>query len=408
MNVLAVNCGSSTLKFQLMDTAREVLPGEEQALAGGTVDAIPGAEAVLHFRSEEGHFRQTWPVYDHAEAANRVLGWLESRNLVRYMDAVGHRVVHGADLFTEPVLINESVIQGIESLRDLAPLHNEPALAAIHAMRDSLEIRMVAVFDTAFHAAMPENAARYAIPDNLAGRHRIRRYGFHGLAHRFMLERYSAITSRPAADARLVTLQLGNGCSAAAIERGCSVDTSMGFTPLEGMVMGTRSGNIDPSIPGYLARHEGIGIEEVEDRLNTKSGLLGVSGLSRDMRELMEAESAGDARAALAIDIFCHSVRKYIAAYMAVLGGADAVIFGGGIGENSPGIRQRICAGMDWCGLSVDPGRNREAVGREGLISTDSARVRVYVVPVNEASVIAREAARCLQGNGCRRVSPGT
>jgi acetate kinase len=259
---------------------------------------------------------------------------------------------------------------------------------------------MVAVFDTAFHYTLPESAFRYAIPLELADKHHIRRYGAHGIAHQYMAERYASLRGRPLTQTRLITLQLGNGCSAAAVAGGRSVDTSMGLTPLEGLVMGTRSGDVDPSLPGFLARHEGVAIEEVEDWLNKRSGLLGVSGYSQDMRELLKAESQGDARAALAIELFCYRVRKYLGMYLAVLGGTDAIIFGGGIGEHAAAVRARICDGMAWCGLLLDAERNAHAVGFDARISADSATIEAYVVVVNEAALIARDTVRCLQKNG--------
>jgi len=258
-------------------------------------------------------------------------------------------------------------------------------------------VPMVATFDTAFHRTLPERAFRYAIPLKLADKHHIRRYGFHGLAHRYMTERYAAITSTPVEQVKLVTLQLGNGCSATAVEGGRSVDTSMGFTPLEGLMMGTRSGDVDPSLAGFLARREGVGVEEAEGWLNTRSGLLGVSGRSSDMRALLEAEGRRDAGAALAVDMFCYRVRKYVGAYLATLGGADAVVFGGGIGENAPSVRARICAGMDWCGLTLDDDRNARTIGSEGRISTDDSKVHAYVILVDEAAVIAHDTVQCLR-----------
>jgi acetate kinase len=248
---------------------------------------------------------------------------------------------------------------------------------------------MVAVFDTAFHATLPQHAFTYALPQDLAVRHRIRRYGFHGIAHQYMLERYCRITGTPAERASIITLQLGNGCSAAAIRNGQSVDTSMGFTPLEGLVMGTRSGDIDPGIVGYLAEKEGLDAAAVERLLNRESGLLGISGRWSDMRDLLAAEEWDDG-ARLAVQVFCYRVRKYIGAYLAVLGGAQAVVFGGGIGENAPSVRAMICAGMEWCGLRVDPERNASHVGTEGRISVDGAAIAALVVAVDEAALIAR------------------
>ncbi len=411
MKVLAINCGSSTLKFQLIDMWGEATPsGQEQKLARGIIDRISGLGAI-EFTAENGEsIQEAATVADYGEATRRVLGWLDSSGLLEPdgLGAIGHRVVHGGDRFVEPTVIDDEVIDAIEAVSDLAPLHNEPSLQGIRAARAALGTGtpMVAIFDTAFHHTMPEQASRYAIPQELVAKHNIQRYGFHGLAHRYMTERYAAITSTPIAQVRLVTLQLGNGCSATAVQSGRSVDTSMGFTPLEGLMMGTRSGDMDPSLAGFLARREGVDVEEVEGWLNARSGLLGVSGRSHDMRELLEAERQGDARAALAVEMFCYRVRKYIAAYMAVLGGADAVVFGGGIGENAPTVRARICAGMDWCGLKLDSDRNVVAIGRESRISSDDAKVHAYVIPVDEALIIARDTISCLQNKHQEHDSP--
>ncbi len=401
MKVLAINCGSSTLKFQLIEVeGRDKVSSQMRRLAYGIIDRISSRGAIA-FTVENGErLREAAAVANHDEATRRVFGWLNSLDLLKPdgLWAVGHRVVHGGDRFVEPTLINDEVIDAIESLSELAPLHNEPSLRAIRAARATLEptVPMVAVFDTAFHHTLPERAWRYAIPQELAVRHRIRRYGFHGLAHRYMTERYATITSTPVAKVRLVTLQLGNGCSATAVKGGRSVDTSMGFTPLEGLMMGTRSGDVDPSLVGFLARREGVGVEEVEDWLNKRSGLLGVSGCSRDMRELLEAESQRHAHAALAVDMFCYRIKKYIGSYLAVLGGADAIVFGGGIGENAPEVRTRICDGMEWCGLILDQERNAAAIGLEQRISTEDARVHAYVIPVDEAVIIAQDTVSCL------------
>jgi acetate kinase len=400
MDVLAINCGSSTLKFDLIEVAGEDKPRSlERRLAHGTVDRI-GPRAALRFVARNGEgLQESATVADHGEAARVALRWLDSAGLYRAgLGPVGHRVVHGGDRFQEPTFINDEVMSAIEALSNLAPLHNEPSLMAIRAARAALgpSVPMVAVFDTAFHFAMPELASRYAIPQELAAKHHIRRYGFHGLAHRYMVERYAAIASRDLQQVKLITLQLGNGCSVTAVDRGRSVDTSMGFTPLEGLMMGTRSGDVDPSLVGFLARKEDVKTEEVEGWLNLRAGLLGVSGVSPDMREILEAGRQGNARAALAVEMFCYRARKYIGAYMVVLGRADAIVFGGGIGENSPEIRGRICAGMDWCGLKIDGDRNTAIIGIEGKISADDATVHVYVIPVDEALIIARDTVRCL------------
>ncbi len=401
MKVLAINCGSSTLRFDLIDTGCGDTPsGLYRRVAHGIVERI-GGRARIEFNTEklEGP-REAMAIADHGEATCSVLRWLDSSGLMEpdEIGAIGHRIVHGGDRFVAPTLIDDEVIDAIEALSDLAPLHNEPSLMAIKAARAALgsSIPMVAIFDTAFHHNMPEVASRYAIPQEVAAKHHIRRYGFHGLAHRYMTERYAALTSKPMEQVRLVTLQLGNGCSATAVDSGSSVDTSMGFTPLEGLMMGTRSGDVDPSLAGFLARCEGVDVEEAEAWLNKRSGLLGVSGLSQDMRELLDAERRGDARAALAVDMFCYRVRKYIGAYMAVLGEPDAVVFGGGIGENAPAVRARICAGMDGFGLILDQDHNAATIGVEERISADDARVHVYVTPVDEAVIIACDTACCL------------
>jgi acetate kinase len=400
-NILAINCGSSTLKFELIETnGGATAVSLERRLASGIIDRIGGA-TIIKFIAEGGKsLVENTEVADHGEATHRVLDWMNSLKLLETdgILGIGHRVVHGGDSFIEPTLINDDVIETIETLSCLAPLHNGPSLMAIRAARETLSpsIPMVAVFDTAFHHTLPEHAARYAIPEELSLKHRIKRYGFHGLAHQYMIERYAVITSKPIAETKLITLQLGNGCSATAVKNGYSVDTSMGFTPLEGLMMGTRSGDVDPSLVGFLARQENLDIEEVEGLLNIRSGLLGVSGRSRDMRELLEAERQGDNRAALAVEMFCYRVRKYIGAYLTVLGGADAIVFGGGIGENSPTVRARISSDMEWLGLNLDHKRNAETTGSEGRISVDNSRVHLYVIPVDEASIIARDTVSCL------------
>jgi acetate kinase len=396
MKVLAINCGSSSLKFKLFAAEGR----QAHKLAGGLIDRI-GSQATLNFSAPSGPaLKQAESVADHGQGMKLVLDWLHACGLTQPdgLGAVAHRVVHGADRFVEPTLIDDAVIGAIQALSDLAPLHNLPSLDAIRGARAVLGalVPMVAVFDTAFHRTMPPHASNYALPADLADRNHIRKYGFHGSAHRFMLERYLEITRTTAAQTRLITLQLGNGCSAAAIASGRSVDTSMGFTPLEGLVMGTRSGDIDPSVVSYLARKEKSNADEVEDWLNRRSGLLGVSGASRDMRELLAREQQGDRRAALAVEMFCYRARKYIGSYLAVLGGADAVIFGGGIGEHAPTVRARICAGMEWCGLVLDPARNDALTGAEGLISADEARTHAFVLPVDEEVILVRDTLACL------------
>ena len=409
MNVLALNCGSSSLKFQVFASEPGALPAVVWRLARGLVERI-GDAASLAFQAEGSPAtHEGMRVLDHEAAVRRVLEWLAAGGASEHggairIDAVGHRVVHGGARFTEPVLIDHNVVDSIEELEALAPLHNAPSLAGMRAARAALgsDVPMVAVFDTAFHAAMPEHAYRYAIPHDLATKHGIRRYGFHGLAYRSVLARYVELTRIPLARATLVAFHLGNGCSAAAIKNGRSIDTSMGLTPLEGLVMGTRSGDVDPALIGYLARMEDVPAPEVERWLNERAGLLGLSGRSRDMRDLL-AHERDDPRARLAVDVFCHRARKYLGAYLAILGGADAVVFSGGIGEHAPEVRARICAGMEWCGLVLDAERNAAAVGRDYRVTRDGAPLAAYVIQADEERVIAQDVVERLARTGASR-----
>jgi acetate kinase len=411
MQILVINSGSSTLKFDLVDvaqtrdTADPTSPHSEfdipnsNKLAHGVVDRIGGdATFELHSSSQQVAAHSV-SAPSHKEAMALVLEALPSI-APGGIGAVGHRVVHGGDRFVAPVLIDDAVIKAIEELAELAPLHNPPALDGIKAAREALgpDVPMVAVFDTAFHSTLPDYAYTYALPYDLARKHKIRRYGFHGTAHQYMLERYAGMKAIAADQANLITLQLGNGCSACAILGGKSVDTSMGFTPLEGLVMGTRSGDLDPSVVSYLAEKEGVGAVEVEDWLNKRSGLLGMSGSASDMRSLLAAEAKGDERARLAVEVFCYRVRKYIGAYMAALGALDAIVFGGGIGENAPAIRERILSGLESLGLMPDKARNEATTGKEGAISADNSPVGIYVVLVDESLLIARQTAAVVGG----------
>ena len=413
MRVLVLNCGSSSLKFQLIESLAAPISGErENRLARGLIDRI-GDHAICTFTGTgRSPSSESTPIRNHEEAVQKVLSWLkpEKGSGFEEIDAVGHRVVHGGDRFTGSVLIDDEVDAIIEALNDLAPLHNPACLSGIRAARAVLSsaVPMVAVFDTAFHHTMPDYASTYAIPYELSSRHRVRRYGFHGLAHNYLALRYAEIKAIPTDQVNIVTLHLGNGCSAAAIRRGKSVDTSMGFTPLEGLVMGTRSGDLDPAVVGYLALKEGISVIEVEGMLNKQSGLLGISGRSNDMRELIE-RAKEDGRARLAIEIFCYRARKYLGAYFAALGSAEAVVFSGGIGENSPLVRAKICEGMEWCGLWLDSHRNNALVGVEGQISTDAARIHAYVIPTDEELVIARETVSVVEkGSGKEGTQSGS
>jgi acetate kinase len=406
MNVLVFNCGSSSLKFQVIGLDGNAASGEhDRRLARGLIERI-GGEASCAFTTMDGSpYHETSEIPSHEEAVRQALSWLASasvagqdRSLLQNLDAVGHRVVHGGAHFRNSTLIDDTVIATLESLNELAPLHNPPAVRAIRACRTVLgpAMPMAAAFDTAFHQTLPNYASSYALPYDLSERHGIRRYGFHGLAHRYVTLRYAELTGIPHDQATIITLHLGNGCSASAIRQGQSVDTSMGFTPLEGLVMGTRTGDLDPTVMSYLVHREGVSVDEVETWLNTRSGLLGVSGLSNDMRELL-AQVDRNARARLAVDLFCYRARQYVGAYLAVLGGASALVFSGGIGEHSPPIRAKICAGMQWCGLEVDRASNAAIEGSEGRISPTDARIHVYVIPSDEEILIARDTAELVQ-----------
>ena len=373
MNVLALNCGSATVKFRL-------------------VAVEPGATAAAGRVLAQG----TETVHD-ADYARAINGALAAARAAGAIDAVGHRVVHGGARFVTPTRVDDELIGALKELQTLAPLHNRPSVAGIQACREALgdATPMVAVFDTAFHAGLPAAAATYAIPAELAARHGIRRFGFHGISYAWATARAAAMLGRRVEDIRIVALHLGSGCSAAAIRGGVSVETSMGLTPLEGLVMRTRSGDLDPALPNLLARVTGATPADVEGWLNRDSGLRGLAGGEGDMRELL-AREASDARARLAIDVFCHRARKYLGAYLAVLEGADAVVFTAGIGEHEPEIRRRIAAGFEWCGLRLDARRNAATLTSDGLIGADGATVQALVVAADEERQIAAETATCL------------
>jgi len=409
MNVLVLNAGSSSLKFQVIATDPErIKKNADERLMRGEVEHI-GGEAVLSLQTANGPAQKlTASLRDTSAALDYVIRWAVSDKSgmpqIRSsadIHAVGHRVVHGGELFHESALITDEVLKGIQSCIDLAPLHNPSNIKGILAVREVLGESMpqVAVFDTAFHHFLPEYAYMYAIPYHLYRRHRIRRYGFHGTSHRYVAYRYRLLRGLTREQTNIITLHLGNGCSAAAISAGHPIDTSMGMTPLEGLVMGTRSGDIDPAVVNLIASKEGLSTHEVESLLNKQSGLLGISGMTNDMRVLLgEVRENNDRRARLAIEIFCYRARKYIGAYLAAMGGADAVVFTGGIGENSPEIRAHICEGLEWAGLEIDEARNKELVGREGVISREGARLAAYAIPTDEELLIARDTVRCILG----------
>jgi len=349
MNVLVLNAGSSSLKFQLIATDLEGIKLDQDVrLLKGEVERI-GGEAIITLQTKESRKTSTAPIRDMGGALDFVIRWIASDESglkeVRGpadVNAVGHRVVHGGERFSESAVVSDDVLKGIEACIELAPLHNPNNIKGIQAARSLFGpgTPQVAVFDTAFHHWLPEHAYLYAIPYHLYRRHKIRRYGFHGTSHRYVAFRYRRLRNQTREQTNVITLHLGNGCSAAAIQKGCPVDTSMGMTPLEGLVMGTRSGDLDPAILNLISSKEGLSPHEVDALLNTQSGLLGISGLTNDMRVLLdEVKEHQDRRARLAIEVFCYRAKKYIGAYLAAMGGAEGIVFTGGIGENSPEIR---------------------------------------------------------------------
>jgi len=381
----------------------------DKQLAKGVIERI-GSQALVTFQAaDKTAIKHVAPLRDHKAALDHIVKWIISPDAhipgiqsLEDIHAVGHRVVHGAELFKQSISIDEWVIRGIENCIDLAPLHNPANLKGINAAHELLGpgVPAVAVFDTSFHSTMPESSFLYAIPYQLYQRHKIRRYGFHGTSHRYVAYRYRQLVGKTREDTNVITIHLGNGCSACAIKNGASFDTSMGLSPLEGLVMGTRSGDIDPAVMEFLSHKEGMSVSEIDTLLNKQSGLLGISGLTNDMRDLLdEANTHQDRRAILAINIFVQRAKKYIGAYLAEINGADALIFTGGIGENSAVIRQRICANLEWLGIEIDEHLNMEKVGgKEGEINTKKSRVKVFVIPTNEEMLIARDTVRCILG----------
>lgn len=405
MNVLVVNSGSSSLKFQLIETSLEHISKDaDKRLARGTVERI-GSLALLDFRVEGGAtLKESAPIRDHKQAIDRAISWfLNDSGLlssVADIHAVGHRVVHGGEKFQQSVLVGPEVIDGIEDCIPLAPLHNPANLKGIRAAQTLLGagVPQVAVFDTAFHSTMPASSYLYGVPYHLYRRHQIRRYGFHGTSHRYIAYRYRQMQGIPKEQVNIISMHLGSGCSACAIKAGKSLNTSMGMTPLEGLLMGTRCGDLDPSVVELLMQSEGLSISEVDSLLNKQSGLLGISGLTGDMRDLLlERSENGDRRASLAIDIFCQRARQYIGAYLAQMNGADAVVLTGGIGQNAWEVREEILAPLSWMGVEVDSELNRALVGEAaGTLSRAGSRLPVYVIPTNEELLIARDTVRAV------------
>ena len=376
MKILVLNAGSSSLKFHLFEIEADAVHNETYAgkrLAHGLIDRVSNMGDAL---------RQAF------EQLSPVLGGAR-------VEAVGHRVVHGGEVFHDAVLIDDAVEKQIEALSALAPLHNPHNLQAIRAARQHLPDAMqVAVFDTAFHHTMPPKAFSYGLPYEYLSEKKIRRYGFHGTSHRYVSRRFAQLQAKPLEAYRVITCHLGNGCSICAVDRGRSVDTSMGFTPLEGLMMGSRSGDLDPEVVLYLITHEGRSPDDVRRILNNDSGLKGVSGLSNDMRDVLDAAGQGNERACLARDVFCYRAKKYIGAYLAAMGGADAIVFTGGIGENSAPVREQICSGLEQFGIHLDPNLNRQPGPGDRKIG--GSGVQIWVIPTNEELLIAEDAVRCI------------
>ncbi len=410
MNILVLNCGSSSVKFQIIETDLELIEqNSDRRLAKGILERI-GSHSLITFQvNGNPPIKKDAPLKDHGAAIDMILRWvispeanLEQIKSLSDIHAVGHRIVHGGEKFSRSVRINPGIITGIEECIELAPLHNPANLKGIRAVSQILgeNIPQVAVFDTGFHSTMPETSYLYGLPYHLYRRHKIRRYGFHGTSHRYIGYRYRREHGLRAEKVNIISLHLGNGASACAIKKGASLDTSMGFTPLEGLLMGTRAGDVDASILEYLFHKEGMDFSQLDTMLNKRSGLLGISGLTSDMRELLEEEEENqDRRAKLAIDLFCKSIRKYIGSYFVEMEGkVQAIVFTGGIGENAPVIRERICSGLKCLGLTLENERNKNMyAGKSGEISKDRSKLKAFVYPTNEELLIARDTVRVVK-----------
>lgn len=397
MKILVINTGSSSLKYQLIDMSNETV------LAKGLCDRIGIDNSFIkHTKTGSDTVIIEKDLINHRVAIQQVISVLTDEKLgvisdMSEINAVGHRVVHGGEKFHDSVVIDDEVMKAIRDCIELAPLHNPPNIVGIEACKHIMpHIPMVAVFDTAFHQTMPKHAYLYALPYEIYEKYGVRKYGFHGTSHKYVTQRAAAMLNRPIEELKLISSHLGNGASVCAVKHGKSVDTSMGFTPLAGLAMGTRSGTIDPAVISYLMEKENMSVKQINDFLNKKSGVLGISGVSSDFRDIHEAADAGNERAKLAIDIFCYRVKKYIGEYAAVMGGLDAVIFTAGIGENNSIVRRHVLTDMEYLGISVDWEKNKVR-GQEKDISTPDAKVRTLVIPTNEELAIARETVKLIK-----------
>ena len=390
MNILVINCGSSSLKYQLINSETEGV------LAKGLCERI-GIDGMLTYQPEGGEKEKSEiAMPTHTEAINAVLAALtnEKSGVIKSLSevgAVGHRVVHGGEKFTSSCLINDESMKAIEECNDLAPLHNPANLIGIRACQELMPgVPMVAVFDTAFHQTMPDVAYTYGIPYEYYEKYKVRRYSFHGTSHSYVSKRTAEIVGKPYDQMKIIVCHLGNGASISAVNCGKSVDTSMGLTPLEGLVMGTRSGDLDPAIIDFVGKKEGLSLDEMNEVLNKKSGMLGISGVSSDGRDLEAAAETGNKRAQLALDVFDYRVIKYIGAYAAAMNGVDAIAFTAGIGENNIKMRKDVCSSLTYLGVKLDEEKNNVR-GEERIISADDSKVQVLLVPTNEELAIARE-----------------
>ncbi len=391
MNVLVLNAGSSSLKYQLINVETH------EVLAKGICERVGSAEAFHKHGIDENEVVIDTPMPDHNAAMALVLEALTSGptkaiDSLDDIDAVGHRVVQGGKYFDRSVLIDDDVVAKIDELAELAPLHNKAALMGIEACREQMPGKpMVAVFDTSFFQTIPPKAYMYPLPYELYEKHAIRKYGAHGTSHRYIAERAAAFMDEPLEDLKLITCHLGNGCSISAIDHGVAVDTSMGLTPLDGLMMGTRCGAIDPAIVPFIMEKENLTAAEVNDLMNKKSGLLGISGISNDLRSVRQASEEGDERAQLAYDMYSNSAKKYIGQYIAVMGGVDAIVLTAGVGENCDKMRRMIFAGLQPLGIKIDLEKNRKGLRGEREISTDDSEVRIVIIPTDEEYMIARD-----------------
>jgi len=391
VKVLVVNCGSSSLKYQLFDMT------DESVVAKGLVERIGIEGSVLtHQPAGKDKTVINADIKNHSTAIKLVVEALVDANhgvieSMQEISAVGHRVVHGAEKFADSVLITPEVMQALEDCIEMAPLHNPPNILGINACAELMPgVPQVGVFDTAFHQTMPKKAFVYGLPYEAYQKHRVRRYGFHGTSHKFVAQSVAKLMGQDMNELKIVTCHLGNGSSVAAVQNGKCIDTSMGFTPLEGLVMGTRCGDVDPAILPFLMKKEGMSVEDVDNYLNKKSGVLGISGVSSDFRDIEGAAKDGNERAQLALDMFAYRVRKYIGSYAAAMGGVDAIVFTAGLGENSIEMREMICDGLEFLGTKIDTEKNNVR-GKAQEISIEGSQVKIFVVPTNEELMIARD-----------------